>query len=72
MLQIAGPPLVMVLENVKGLIMRKRCRPYLLFLVRFLATTPHTWYNQVVCPRIHQGAQCLRPRLFFVGILRRG
>ena len=71
-LQPSGPPNIIVLENVKGLFARKRCRPYLKFILRFLTTTPHTWFNQVICPRIHLGAQCSRPRLFLVGIVRRG
>jgi len=71
-LQPSGPPYIIVLENVKGLFARKRCRPYLKFILRFLTTTPYTWFNQVICPRTHLGAQCQRPRLFLVGIIRRG
>ena len=68
--QKGGPPFMVVLENVQGLITRQLCRPMLRQLMRELAGSIWTWTNQVVCPRQHFGKQCRRPRWMAVGILR--
>ena len=69
-IQDGGPPYMVVLENVKGLVSRKLCRPMLRHLMREFAASIWTWTNQVVCPRLHFGKQCRRPRWVAVGILR--
>ena len=68
--QDGGPPYMVVLENVQGLVTRKLCRPMLRHLMREFAGSIWTWTNQVVCPRRHFGKQCRRPRWMAVGILR--
>ena len=68
--QDGGPPLLLVFENVPGLLTRKKCRPMLKHLLSEMALSPYTWYSQIVCARLHVGGQCRRPRLFFVGVRR--
>ena len=69
--QVGGPPLLLVFENVAGLLTRKKCRPMLRHMLGEMALSPFTWFSQIVCARKHTGGQCLRPRLFLVGVLRR-
>ena len=69
--QVGGPPLLLVFENVAGLLTRKKCRPMLRHMLGEMALSPFAWFSQIVCARKHTGGQCLRPRLFLVGVLRR-
>ena len=68
--QQGGPPLMIVLENVPGLAVRRDCRPMLRRLCREMWQMPYMWLTQIVCAHEHCGAAMYRRRLFFVGVRR--
>ena len=67
--QTGGPPWMLVMENVPGLVELQACRPMLRYLLSEMLATPYVWSWQYVCPVEHCGGCTTRRRLFFVGRL---
>ena len=64
------PPLIILLENVPGLVDRGGCAWCRDWLSAELEATPYHWSDQVLCPAVHFGWPMARARWYAVGVRR--